>query len=183
MFGEPRSPFGKTFAMNFVLHPGQFLLLVLAAWINRSQQAAIEYLRTENQILRELVGKKRILLNDDQRRRLAVKGNVLGLRRLRELAGIVTPETILRWYRRLVARKWDYSDQRKPHLAERDAVPPRTAHRPSLPRHQRHGSHLRVFQVAPETVSQTQTHIALRSSLIALVAIEMPIPCLRANSS
>ncbi len=112
-FGESRSPFGETFAMNFVLHPWQFLLIGLAAWINRSQQAAIEYLRTENQILREVVGKKRILLNDDQRRRLAVKGNVLGLRRLRELAGIVTPETILRWHRRLVARKWDYSDLRK----------------------------------------------------------------------
>lgn len=100
MFGEPRSPFGKTFAMNFVLHPWQFLLIGLAAWINRRQQAVIDYLGTENQILREVVGKKRSLLNDDQRRRLAVKGNVLGLRRLRELAGIVTPETVLRWHAR-----------------------------------------------------------------------------------
>ncbi len=100
--------------MNYVMHPWQFLLIGLAGWINRSQQEAIEYLRTENQVLREVVGKKRILLNDDQRRRLAVKGKMLGLRRLRELAGIVTPETILRWHRRLVARKWDYSDQRKP---------------------------------------------------------------------
>ena len=39
-------------------------------------------------MLREVIGKKRILLNDDQRRRLAVKGKMLGLRRLRELAGI-----------------------------------------------------------------------------------------------
>lgn len=84
-----------------------------AGWINRSQQEAIEYLRTENQILKEVVGKKRILLNDDQRRRLAVKGKVLGLARLRELASIVTPETILRWHRRLVAKKWDYSDRRQ----------------------------------------------------------------------
>ncbi len=100
--------------MDYVLHPWQFWLIGLAGWINRSQQEAIEYLRTENQILRDVVGKKRILLNDDQRRRLAVKGNVLGLHRLREVAGIVTPETILRWHRTLVARKWDYSDQRKP---------------------------------------------------------------------
>ena len=85
-----------------------------AGWINRSQQEAIEYLRTENQVLREVVGKKRILLNDDQRRRLAVKGKMLGLQRLRELAGIVTPETILRWHRRLVARKWNFSDRRPP---------------------------------------------------------------------
>jgi transposase InsO family protein len=90
------------------------LLIGFTGWINRSQQEAIEYLRTENQILREVIGKKRILLNDDQRRRLAVKGKVLGLLWLRELAGIVTPETILRWHRRLVARKWDHSDQRKP---------------------------------------------------------------------
>ena len=100
--------------MNYVLHPWQFLLIGFTGWVNHSQQEAIEYLRTENQILREVIGKKRILLNDDQRRRLAVKGKVLGLLRLRELAGIVTPETILRWHRRLVARKWDYSDQRKP---------------------------------------------------------------------
>ena len=100
--------------MDYVLHPWQFLLIGVAGWINRSQQEAIEYLRTENQVLREVVGKKRILLNDDQRRRLAVKGKMLGLRRLRELAGIVTPETILRWHRRLVARKWDFSDRRKP---------------------------------------------------------------------
>lgn len=99
-FGEPRSPYGKTFAVNFVLHPWQFLLIGLAAWINHRQQAVIDYLETENQILREVVGMKRILLNNDQRRRLAFKGNVLGLSRLRELAEIVTPETVLRWHAR-----------------------------------------------------------------------------------
>ncbi len=97
---------------KIVLHPWQFLLIGVAGWINRSQNEAIEYLRTENKVLREIVGKKRILLNDDQRRRLAVKGKVLGLARLCELAGIVTPETILRWHRKLVAKKWDYSDRR-----------------------------------------------------------------------
>ena len=60
--------------MNFVLRPWQLLLLILAGWINRDQQDAIEYLLTENQVLREKLGKHRILLNDDQRRRLAVKG-------------------------------------------------------------------------------------------------------------
>ncbi len=68
--------------MDYVLHPWQFWLIGLAGWINRSQQEAIEYLRTETQILREVFSKKRILLNDDQRRRLAVKENVLGLHRL-----------------------------------------------------------------------------------------------------
>ena len=60
------------------LQPWQLLLLVLAGWVNRQQQDAIAYLRTENRILREKLGKKRILLNDDQRRRLAVKGKILG---------------------------------------------------------------------------------------------------------
>src|SRR5262249_11707830 len=64
--------------MNFFFQPSQLLVLILAAWINREQHQVIEYLRIENQILREKIGKRRILLNDDQRRRLAVKGKVLG---------------------------------------------------------------------------------------------------------
>jgi hypothetical protein len=90
------------------LQPWQLLLLVLAGWVNRRQQDAIASLRTENRVLREKLGKKRILLNDDQRRRLAIKGKILGRKMLDELAGIVTPETILRWHRELVARHWDY---------------------------------------------------------------------------
>src|SRR5262249_47900855 len=46
--------------------------------------------------------------------RLAVKGKVLGRRRLASIAGIVTPDTILRWYRRLVAKKYDGSNRRRP---------------------------------------------------------------------
>ena len=99
---------------NVVMRPWQFLFIGMAGWINRSQQDEIEYLRTENKVLREVVGKKRILLNDDQRRRLAVKGKILGLSRLRALSDIFTPETILRWHRQLVARKWDTSDKRQP---------------------------------------------------------------------
>jgi len=50
----------------------------------------------------------------DQRRRLAVRGQVLGRRRLADVAGIVTPDTILRWYRKLVAQKYDGSHRRHP---------------------------------------------------------------------
>lgn len=98
---------------KYVLHPWQFLLIGVAGWINRNQNDAIEYLRTENQVLREIVGKKRILLNDDQRRRLAVKGKVLGRKLLEQIATLVTPDTILRWHRRLIARKWDFSNRRQ----------------------------------------------------------------------
>ena len=98
---------------NFNLQPWHMLLLVVAGWMNRQQKNAIEYLRTENSVLRENLGKKRILLNDDQRRRLAVKGKVLGRKRLAEIGTLFTPDTILRWHRRLVAKKWDHSEQRK----------------------------------------------------------------------
>jgi transposase len=63
--------------------------------------------------LREKLGKKRILLNDDQRRRLAIKGKVLGRKALAEICSIITPETILCWHRKLIAEKWDYSKCRK----------------------------------------------------------------------
>ena len=99
--------------MNIVLQPWQVLLVILAGWINREQQAVVEYLRTENQILKEIHGKKRIVLSDDQRRRLAVKGKLLGRKALQNIATIVTPDTILRWHRQLVAAKWDYSDRSK----------------------------------------------------------------------
>lgn len=82
--------------MSFLLQPCHLLLLIFAGWINRQQQEVIEYLRTENQILREKLGKKRILLNDDQRRRLAVKGKILGRKMLEEVSSLFSPDTILR---------------------------------------------------------------------------------------
>ncbi len=99
--------------MNFLLQPWHVLLAILAGWVNRQQQQAIEYLRTENQVLKERLGKQRILLNDDQRRRLAVKGKLLGRKALAEIGTLFTPDTILRWHRELVAKKWDTSQQRK----------------------------------------------------------------------
>jgi hypothetical protein len=51
----------------------------------------------------------RILLNDGQRHRLAVKGKVLRRQVLQEIGTDFTPDTILRWDRELIARKWDYS--------------------------------------------------------------------------
>lgn len=60
-----------------ILQPWQLLLLILAGWVNRRQQDVIEYLLAENRVLRQKRGEKRISLNDDQRRRLAVKGEIL----------------------------------------------------------------------------------------------------------
>jgi hypothetical protein len=99
--------------MKLLLQPWPLLLIALAGWLNREFEAAFEFQRAEIQVLLELVGKKRLLLNDDQRRRLAVKGKLLGRKALSELATIVTPDTILRWHRELIADKWNYADRRR----------------------------------------------------------------------
>ena len=65
-------------------------------------------------MLRELHGHKRLRFSDDQRRRLAAKGHALGRRVLREFEPIVTPDTILRWHRELIAKKYDGSAKRGP---------------------------------------------------------------------
>src|SRR5260370_23358517 len=91
-----RADHSKDQVMNLILKPWQLLLITLAGWIQQQQQQAIDYLRTENQVLKEKLGKKRILLNDDQRRRLAVKAKILGRKALAELNTVVTPDTLLR---------------------------------------------------------------------------------------
>ena len=83
----------------------QFLVLTVAGWVNRHQEDLIDYLREENRILREQRGPRPLRLTDAQRRRLAVRGKRLGRRALMQVAGLVTPDTILRWYRELIAQK------------------------------------------------------------------------------
>jgi len=99
--------------MKFVLQPLHLLVVILAGWVNRHQQAVIEFQSTQIQVMMEKLGSKRILLNDEQRRRLAVKGKALGRKLLLEITTIFTPDTILRWHRQLVADKWNYSHRRK----------------------------------------------------------------------
>ena len=93
-------------------HALQFLVLTLAGWLNRHQEDLIDYLREENRVLREQLVRQPLRLTDAQRRRLAVRGRWLGRRALTQVAGIVTPDTILRWYRRLIAKKYDGSAHR-----------------------------------------------------------------------
>src|SRR4029453_6506589 len=52
-------------------------------------------------------------VDGDDRRRLAVLGHRLGRRVLRQIATVVAPDTILRWHRQLVARKWTYARKRR----------------------------------------------------------------------
>jgi len=107
--------------MKFALQPWQLMLIILASWDNREQQEVIEYLRTENAVLKEKLGKKRILLTDDQRCRLAVKEKISAANNSSRSARCLPPTRSCVWHRQLVAQKWDYSDRN-----ERKTGRPRT---------------------------------------------------------
>src|SRR5262245_48574367 len=86
---------GHACAIDSLPPPLAFLVLLFAGWVNRQQQAVIEYLLEENRVLRAAHGPRRLPLTDDQRRLLAVKGKAVGRRRLAGIVAIVTPDTIL----------------------------------------------------------------------------------------
>ena len=69
------------------------------------QADLIAFLREENRVLKARLGGRRLRLADDDRRRLGELGHRLGRRLLAQVATLVTPDTILRWHRELVARK------------------------------------------------------------------------------
>ena len=94
------------------IYPLHILLASLAGLINQRQAEVLEYLIEENRVLKEQLKGRRINLSDDQRRRLAAKGKRIGRRLLMQVATIVTPDTILRWHRRLIAAKWTYPSKR-----------------------------------------------------------------------
>jgi hypothetical protein len=100
--------------MSSLLPPLHLLLMMFAGWVNRHQLDVIEYLQEENRVLKERLGGRRIRFTDAERRRLARKAQALGRRVLNQLETLVTPDTLLRWYRELVASKWDYSHRRGP---------------------------------------------------------------------
>ena len=112
-FSEIPSIFGISDSVNSVLRPWQLVVMILAGWVNRQQQEIIEFQNAQIRALMKKMGRKRILLTDDQRRVLAVKGKTLGRTTLSQLTTIVTPDTILRWHRRLIAAKWDYRERRR----------------------------------------------------------------------
>src|ERR1017187_5814247 len=100
--------------MPRVLDPFRFLLVAVGGWMNQRQLQVIDYLREENRVLREQLGGRRLRLDDNQRRRLAVRAKALGRKVLTKIATIVTPETLLAWHRKLIAQKYDGTAHRAP---------------------------------------------------------------------
>ncbi|HEX5054735.1 MAG TPA: integrase core domain-containing protein [Planctomycetota bacterium] len=94
------------------LSPLRFLLFAFAGFVNRDQARVVAYLVEENRVLRRQLEGRRVRLTGDQRRRLAVLGRALGRKVLGQVATIVTPDTILRWHRQLIAAKWTTSGSR-----------------------------------------------------------------------
>jgi transposase InsO family protein len=88
------------------------LIAMLAGWLQRYQQQVITYLIEENRVLKAQLNGRRLCLTDTNRRRLAALAHPLGRKRLAEVATIVTPDTLLRWYRHLIAQKFDGSKRR-----------------------------------------------------------------------
>jgi len=92
------------------VNPLNFLLMCLAGMMNREQQLVIEYLQEEVAALKELLEKWPRFTNR-QRKRLAIKATRLRWTRLKQIANVVAPQTLLRWHRTLVGKKYDSSNQ------------------------------------------------------------------------
>jgi putative transposase len=88
------------------------LLAYITGSVDQELLLRNEYLVTENRLLRQQIP-GRVRLNDGERKTLAEIGKRLSKQALAEVATIVKPETILAWHRKLIAQKFDGSQQRK----------------------------------------------------------------------
>jgi transposase InsO family protein len=89
-----------------------FLLMIAAGWVHRHQLIVIEFLQAENRLLKQRLHGRRIRFTDAERVLLARKAKAVGRKALLELDTIVSPDTLLRWHRRLVAQKWNFAERR-----------------------------------------------------------------------
>ncbi len=80
--------------------------MVVTGWLDRRERDAVAYLMEENRLLHRQLSGRRPRWTDADRRRLAARAHRLGRRVLRDVATVVTPDTLLRWHRQLIARKW-----------------------------------------------------------------------------
>ncbi len=92
---------GEAVTSRHLCHPGRNVEL-------KEQEKVVEYMQLENHVLREKLAGKRVLLNDDQRRLLAVKGKALGREKLGKIATIAQADRILRWHREFIEPRGDF---------------------------------------------------------------------------
>jgi len=74
------------------MQPWQLVLISVAGWMSRKQQQVVDYLLKQNRVLREQIGKER----------------------LQKIARAATPQVLLKWYRDLIAGKYDGDRKRGP---------------------------------------------------------------------
>ena len=88
------------------------ILAYVTGTVDQELLARNEYLAAENRILKAQL-KGRLKLSDAERATLGEIGHRLGRKVLGEVATVARPDTILAWYRKLVARKFDGSKARQ----------------------------------------------------------------------
>ena len=90
------------------------MITCLAYCIDKELYQAIDYLREQVRVLVEHQEKQdqRIRLTNSQRMRVAAKGKRLNRKMLEHCTELFTPDTIMRWFRELVAQKYDGSENR-----------------------------------------------------------------------
>src|SRR6266513_1186041 len=87
------------------------LLAYVTGMVNQQLLLQNEYLLAENRIPRAHLP-TRLLLTDSERSTLAVLGKRLGRRGLEVVGAAAKPDTILAWFRKLVAQKFAVSQHR-----------------------------------------------------------------------
>jgi len=87
------------------------ILAYLTGTVDQELLLRNEYLGAENRILKAQL-KTPLRLTDAERMKLAEIAHCLGRKALEDVANIVKPDTIMGWYRRLIARKFDGSKSR-----------------------------------------------------------------------
>src|SRR5580698_4574308 len=92
-------------------HEWARLLAYVTGLVNQKLLLQNEYLTAENRILRAHLP-ARVRLSDPERSTLAEIGKRLGRTALQQVACVAKPDTILAWYRRLIAHKFDGSKRR-----------------------------------------------------------------------
>ena len=88
------------------------LLAYVTGSVNQELLLRNEYLAAENRILRAKLP-ARLRLSNPERTTLAEIGKRLGRKALREVACVAKPDTVLAWYRKLIAQKFDGSKNRQ----------------------------------------------------------------------